>query len=246
MSALHWLSTGKIMSTLTPEAPAMARGEARWESALRKFVIVIGRIALAYLFFSQLWWKLPPTYGCPPDFALKKEDGNGGYTKSSGLCTWLGYESIFADKAPRRFLLAEPKYWAQSPVKEIFLDLTPLTRLNGQIIDNFIAPNIRWFGSVIFWSEFAIFASLFLGLFSRLGGVIALGVSTQLSLGLAGITIPGDYEWEWGYVQMVVLSLMMIGLTPGRYFGIDALLRRWLKPAADRGNILAKLVLLAT
>ncbi len=174
------------MSTLTPEAPPIARDEARWESVLRKLVVVIGRIALAYLFFSQLWWKLPPTYGCPADFALKKEDGK------------------------------------------------------------FIAPNIRWFGSVIFWSEFAIFASLFLGLFTRLGGLIALGVSTQLTLGLAGITIPGDYEWEWAYIQMIVLSLMMIGLTPGRYFGLDALLRRWLKPAADRGNVLAKLVLLGT
>jgi hypothetical protein len=45
---------------------------------------------------------------------------------------------------------------------------------------------------------------------------------------------------------MVVLSLLMIGLAPGRLFGIDALIRRALKPAADRGNVLAKLLLLPT
>jgi hypothetical protein len=224
----------------------ITRGEARWEGALRRFVIVLGRLALAYLFFTQLWWKLPPQFGCPADFAIKKEDGKGGYTKSSGLCTYLGYEAIFADKGPRKFLVAELKYWPQSPIKEISVDLTPLTRLNGQFVTNVVAPNIRTFGHVIFWSEFAIFASLFLGLFSRLGGLIALGVSTQLTLGLAGVPIPGDYEWEWAYLTIMVLSILMIGLTPGRIFGVDALLRRWLKPAADRGNVLAKFVLLWT
>jgi TQO small subunit DoxD len=109
-----------------------------------------------------------------------------------------------------------------------------------------VIPNIRWFGSVIWWSEFFIFASLFLGLFSRVGGLVALGVSAQLTLGLAGISIPGDYEWEWAYLLMVTLAIMMIGLTPGRIFGIDALIRRALKPSADRGNLLAKLVLLGT
>jgi uncharacterized membrane protein YphA (DoxX/SURF4 family) len=229
-----------------PSEPAKSTDEARWETALRKIVIVIGRIALAYLFFTQLWWKLPPTYGCPASFEIKKDDGKGGYTKSSGLCTYLGYESIFADKGARKFLVAELKYWPQSPIKEISVDLTPLTRLNGQIIDSFIAPNLRWFGSVIWWSEFFIFASLFLGLLSRLGGLVALGVSVQLTLGLAGVPIPGDYEWEWAYINIVVMAVMMIGLAPGRIFGLDAVLRRLLKPAADRGNLLAKLLLLPT
>ncbi len=227
-------------------APSEARSEARWETALRKFVTVIGRLALAYLFFTQLWWKLPPTFGCPADFAIKKELANGDYTKSSGLCSYLGYESIFANKGPRKFLVAELKYWPAAPVKEISVDLTALTRLNGQFVDTVVAPNIRTFGYIVWFSEFFIFASLFLGLFSRLGGLVALGVSTQLALGLAGVPLPGDYEWEWGYLLMMAMALMMIGLTPGRIFGIDALLRRWLKPSADRGNMIARLVLLLT
>lgn len=229
-----------------PPPVSIVATEPRWETALRKTVIVIARLALAYLFFTQLWWKLPPDFGCPADYALKKEDGKGGYTKSSGLCSYLGYESIFANKGPRKFLVAELKYWPGSPIPEISIDLTALTRLNGQVIDTFIGPNVRWFGYVIWFSEFFIFISLFFGLFTRLGGLVALGVSLQLTLGLAGVPLPGDYEWEWAYWQIVVLAVLMIGLAPGRIFGLDVLVRRALKPAADRGNRLAKLILLPT
>lgn len=231
-------------SIISPVLPAMPTP--RWEHKLRSIVLVIARLALAYLFFTQLWWKLPPRFGCPADFVLKQEDGKGGYNKSSGLCTYLGYEVIFADKGPRKFLVAEPKYLAGSPIQEIYLDLTWLTRLNGQIVNNFIGPNVRWFGYVIWFSEFAVFLLLFLGLFTRIGGLIALGISLQLTIGLAGTPLPGDYEWEWAYNQMVVLSLLMIGLTPGRVFGLDALIRKHAAPAAQRGNRLAKLVMLAS
>ena len=37
------------------------------EERLQKAALVVGRVALAYLFFTQLWWKTPPTFGCPPD-----------------------------------------------------------------------------------------------------------------------------------------------------------------------------------
>ena len=220
----------------------MAEPTPRWEDALRKIVLVIARLALAWLFFTQLWWKLPPSFGCPADFAIKKDDGKGGYTKSSGLCSYLGYEAIFADKGPRKFLVAETKYLPGSPIQEISVDLTWLTRLNGQIVTNFIGPNVRWFGYVIWFSEFAVFVLLFLGLFTRVGGLIALGISAQLMIGLAGTPLPGDYEWEWAYNLMVVLSLLMIGLAPGRIFGLDGLIRKWAVPAARRGNLLAKLL----
>jgi hypothetical protein len=236
------------MSTENVVIPAVTptpRAEARWEGWLRKAVTVLARVALAYLFFTQLWWKMPPNFGCGANLALRQETANGGYTKTTGLCTWLGYESIFAKK-PREFFVADLIYWAQSPVKKIAVDGSAIARLNGQIIDDFIAPNLSWFGYVIFWSEAFIVFTLFFGVLTRLGGLVALGVSTQLAIGLSGIAIPGDYEWEWAYWQMVVLSLLMIGLAPGRWLGIDALIRRALKPAADRGNALARLLLLPT
>lgn len=243
-STTEHASSSTIPPTSTAISPALPAP--RWENRLRAIVIVIARLALAYLFFTQLWWKLPPKFGCPADFVLKQEDGKGGYNKSSGLCTYLGYEVIFADKGPRKFLVAEPKYLAGSPIQEISVDLTWLTRLNGQIVQNFIGPNVRWFGYVIWFSEFAVFVLLFLGLFTRIGGLIALGISLQLTIGLAGTPLPGDYEWEWAYNQMVVLSLLMIGLTPGRIFGLDALIRKRAAPAAQRGNLFAKLIMLAS
>jgi len=217
--------------------------EARWERALRNGVIVFGRLALAFLFFTQLWWKLPPRFSCPADFHIKEETAPGQYTKSSGLCTWLGYESIFADKPNREILVTELQY-AGGP--RLSVNIGPLARLNGWVVDNIIAPNIRVMGYVIWLAEFAIFALLFLGLFTRLGGLIALGVSAQLMVGLANVTIPGDYEWEWAYNLMVVLSIMMIGLTPGRILGLDVLIRRWAVPAAAGGNVLAKIVKVLT
>jgi hypothetical protein len=217
--------------------------EARWEVILRKTVIVIGRLALAYLFFTQLWWKLPPRFSCPADFAIKTETSPGQYSKSSGLCTWLGYESIFANKPNREILVAELNY-AGGP--RIALNIGLLARLNGAVVDSIINPNIRVMGYVIWLAEFAIVVLLGLGLFSRLGGLIALGVSAQLLVGLANIAIPGDYEWEWAYNLMVVLSLMMIGLAPGRILGLDALIRRWAVPAAAQGHVLAKIVKVLT
>ena len=70
-----------------------------WEERLRKITIVIARLGLAYLFLTQLFWKLPPTFGCTNDFAFPVAapapnywDGNG----SGGLCYWMGLESIYA------------------------------------------------------------------------------------------------------------------------------------------------------
>ena len=41
-----------------------------WEERLRKITIVIACLGLAYLFLTQLFWKLPPTFGCTNDFAF--------------------------------------------------------------------------------------------------------------------------------------------------------------------------------
>lgn len=234
----------KDLSKTSSDTSAMTyTDDARWEVLLRKAVIVFGRIALAYLFFTQLWWKLPPQFSCPADFTFKEETSPGQYNKSSGLCTWLGYESIFAKKPNREILVAELNY-AGGP--RIALNIGPLAQVNGLVVDNIIKPNIRVMGYVIWLAEAFIVVTMALGLFTRLGGLVALGVSAQLMVGLANIAIPGDYEWEWAYNLMVVLSILMIGLAPGRILGLDALIRRWAVPAAAEGNVLARIVKVLT
>jgi hypothetical protein len=41
-----------------------------WDSRLQKIVVFAGRLGLAYLFFTQLFWKLPPAFGCNNNNAL--------------------------------------------------------------------------------------------------------------------------------------------------------------------------------
>lgn len=206
------------------------------EETLKKVVIVIGRLALAYLFFTQLFWKMPPTFGCPPDFAFTTgtiEEGRVKLQRTGGLCDWIGIEQVWSTQ-PRPFFVANLDNRGEP---EIAINLGWAARLNGLFIENVVMPNIRWFGWVIWGSEAFIFVSLLLGLFSRLGGLVAIGISSQLMIGLAGISTP--YEWEWSYNLMVVLSVLMFGLAPGRVFGVDAWLRPRLQAAAAQGNRLA-------
>ena len=77
-------------------------------TTLRKVILVIARIGLAYLFFTQLWWKAPPTFGCPPDFAFTTvtiENNRPKLQRTSGLCDWIGIEQVYSQQ-PRPLLVA--------------------------------------------------------------------------------------------------------------------------------------------
>jgi uncharacterized membrane protein YphA (DoxX/SURF4 family) len=212
------------------------------DSWLYKICMVIARLGLAYLFFTQLFWKLPPSFGCGADFAFPKPaeqnhwEGNG----SSGLCYWMGLESVFASQ-PRQVLIADMR---PAGLPTISLSITPLAKLNGILLDNLFIPQIQLFGWLIWLAEFWIFLSMLLGLFTRLGALTAIGVSLQLYIGLANI--PRPYEWEWGYGTMVALSIAMLGAAAGRTLGVDAWLRSKLAGPAEHGNRLAKIGLLLT
>lgn len=34
--------------------------------------MIVSRLVYGYLWYTQLLWKMPPTFGCPPDFAVRK------------------------------------------------------------------------------------------------------------------------------------------------------------------------------
>lgn len=213
---------------------------ARLDSRLFKICMVLARLGLAYLFFTQLWWKLPPNFGCGADFAfpVPAEQNHWDANQSSGLCFWMGLESIFASK-PRQVLVADMRP-ADLPV--ISVNITPLARLNGILLDNLFIPQIQLFGWLIWLAEFWIFLSMLLGLFTRLGALVSIGVSLQLFIGLANI--PRPFEWEWSYGTIVLLSVAMLGAAAGRTFGMDGWLRGKLAGPAERGNRLARISLL--
>jgi len=205
--------------------------------------MVIARLGLAYLFFTQLWWKLPGrNFGCGSDFAfpVPAAENHWSANGSSGLCFWMGLESVFADQ-PRRVLIADMR---QAGLPDFGVDIAPLARINGALLDNVIIPQIGVFGWLVFLTEAWVFVSMTLGLFTRLGAIASLGISTQLYVGLANI--PRPYEFEWTYGLMIVLSIAMLGAAAGRVLGLDAWLRTRFARSADGGSRLARLGLLLT
>jgi hypothetical protein len=213
-------------------------------SALQKALLIAVRLALAYLFFTQLWWKVPPTFGCSEDFAFTTGqivEGRVRLERTSGLCDWLGIQSFYAANRELRALEANLD---DTGVPEIFLNLSALRQFNGWVVDNIIIPNISWTGWLIWLAELSIVILVGLGLFSRLGGLIGLGVSAQLYVGLAGIPLP--FEWEWVYLNMMIVSIAVIATAPGRFFGIDAILIPRLKQMAEKGNPVGRIGLLLT
>lgn len=198
-----------------------AASEAQRSTRLPNALLVVARIGLAYLFFTQLFWKLPPSFGCSNDFHFTTANADGSLMRADGLCDWLGIESVWAHR-PRtllhaRFHIGIPIGWA--------------ARANGVFIDHVVKPNIRWFGWVIWGSEAFIVLSLALGLLSRLGALVAIGIAAQLVVGIAGISDPE--EWEWGYILILLLAVILFATAPGRIFGLDARLRPRLLAASD-------------
>ena len=219
------------------------KNTARLDSWLFKVCIVIARLFLAYFFLTALFWKLPGrNFGCGSNFAfpLPAEQNHWTDNDSSGLCYWMGLESIFASE-PRQVLIADMRPAGLAPIS---VDIRPLAQVNGFLLDNLFIPQIRVFGWLVWLTEFWVFLSMMLGLFNRLGALASLGLSMQLYVGLANI--PRPFEWEWTYGFLVLLSLAMLGAAAGRVFGLDAWLRRKLSGPAERGNRLARIGLLLT
>jgi len=54
--------------------------------------LVISRVAIGFLWLAQLFWKLPPTFGCPPNFAVTTAIN----ARTSGLCDWVGLMTLYS------------------------------------------------------------------------------------------------------------------------------------------------------
>ena len=199
----------------------------RAERVLLVAAIAIASIGLGYLFFTQLWWKLPPDFGCRNDFT------------AGGLCFFLEHAAAEADASDK---LLKANIFESRPGPEVSVPIGWATQLNALFIENVVQPNIRLFGYVIWGTEAWIFLSMCLGFFSRLGALAAIGMSTQLMIGLAHT----PNEWEWSYILMLLLAIAMFGLAPGRYFGLDRLLRPRLKRLSERGSRVGRMLLLLT
>ena len=199
----------------------------RWERRLQTLAVAVASIGLGYLFFSNLWWMLPPGFGCSKDFQLEGEN-------ASGLCFWVGTLS----GEPRTVLTSN---LSSAPLG---VPLGWVAQANGAFIDGFVEPNIGPLAYVIWGTVALVSLSLILGVFSRLGALLATVVALELAIGLAGVSSPRG--WEWSFPLMLLLSLALFALAPGRYFGLDRLLRPRFQAMRDRGSRFGRLLLAFT
>lgn len=209
----------------------------RFDRTVYNIFVVLARLLLGYLFFTQLFWKLPPSFGCGGSYAFPKPSAQNYYdtNHSSGLCFWMGLESVFASQ-PRRVLIADMR---PAGLPAVSVSITPLAKINGFLLDNLFIPQIRIFGWLVWFTEFSVVLTMIFGIFTRLGALSAIGISIQLYIGLANI--PSPFEWEWTYGAIVALAFAMMAAAPGRVLGVDAWLRKKLAGPAQHGNILAKI-----
>jgi thiosulfate dehydrogenase [quinone] large subunit len=59
---------------------------------LGRFGLILSRLIIGYLWITQLGWKMPPTFGCPPDFAVSTSFN----ARTSGLCDWTGLMAVYS------------------------------------------------------------------------------------------------------------------------------------------------------
>lgn len=235
------------MSDTNPEDGRRRRGgrglhsRSGLDGGLMVIAIAIASIGMGYLFFTQLWWKLPPDFRCEDGYAFSEAGPDGELEQRLGLCGWIGISEFYADE-PRELFTADVIRDNEGP--ELSIPIAVAQEMNGAFIENVVRPNIAWFGYVIWFTEAFIFLSLCLGFMSRLGALAAIGMSLQLMIGLAGI--PDPVEWEWSYQTIFILSIVLFGIAPGRYFGLDRLLRPRLEALSERGSKFSKLLLLFT
>ncbi|MBI3942466.1 MAG: hypothetical protein HY326_05585 [Chloroflexi bacterium] len=132
--------------------------------------------------------------------------------RTSGLCDWIGLEIAY-----------------------------PRSDLYHAFLVSFVKPNIALIGWGTWLLELAITATLILGLFTRLGGILGALQGLNLFIGLTAI----PYEWDWAYAMLIIINAVLAYTAAGRCLGIDYFLRPALATAAQK-NPIARIALAFT
>ena len=127
-------------------------------------------------------------------------------------------------------------YWTKEMVKYSFL---PPHRF---FVEAIVLPNFILFGWLTLLTELFIGFSHVLGIFGRLGALVALAMSTNLLIGLGRNPV----EWPWSYLMLIGFSLLFLSTHPGRVVGLDAWLYRRLDERAVAGRTWARYLALLT
>ena len=123
-------------------------------------------------------------------------------------------------------------YWVHQEIQY------PTVAAYKDFLVNVMIPNWTFFGYMTLFTETFIAVTLFLGLFTRLGAFVALGMAVNITLGILNV----PHEWGWTYTMLIMFAGLFLLTGPGRSLGLDAFLGPRLEAAGEGGHRLARLL----
>ena len=123
-------------------------------------------------------------------------------------------------------------YWVQQEIQY------PTLTAYRDCLVNVLVPPWTFFGWMTLLTETFIAVTLILGLGTRLGSFVAIGMAANITVGILNV----PHEWGWTYVMLIMLPALFLLTGAGRSFGIDAFLAPRLDRAAEQGSGVARLV----
>ena len=123
-------------------------------------------------------------------------------------------------------------YWVQQEIQY------PTVSAYRDFLVNVLVPHWTFFGYLTLFTETFIAVTLMLGLLTRLGAFVALGMAANITIGI--LSVP--HEWGWTYTMLIMFAALFLLTGPGRSVGLDAVLGPRLDEAGARGHVAGRLL----
>jgi len=120
-------------------------------------------------------------------------------------------------------------YWVHQEIQY------PTVQAYRAFLTDVMIPHWTLFGYLTLATETFIAITLILGLFTRLGALVAVGMAANITVGI--LSVP--HEWGWTYVMLLMLGALFLLTGAGRVLGVDAWLGPWLDRRAAAGSRMA-------
>lgn len=123
-------------------------------------------------------------------------------------------------------------YWVHQEIQY------PTVAAYKNFLVNVMIPHWTLFGWMTLITETFIATTLILGLGTRLGSVVAIGMAANITIGILNV----PHEWGWTYTMLIMFPVLFLLTDAGRSFGLDAFVAPRLDRAVAAGSRLARLV----
>ena len=123
-------------------------------------------------------------------------------------------------------------YWVHQEIQY------PTVAAYKNFLVNVLIPHWTFFGWMTLITETFIATTLILGLGTRLGSLVAIGMAANITIGI--LSVP--HEWGWTYTMLIMFPVLFLLTDAGCSFGLDAFVAPRLDRAAAAGSRLARLV----